>query len=237
MHVLKCIIVDDEPLPLQLLADYVKKTPFLELVGTYNNPLDALNAVQQQQVDLVFLDIQMPELTGIAFTELVGDKCSIIFTTAYRNFALEGYELNVVDYLLKPIAFDRFLKAAGKALQLISPAPAMATAAIPATPVLFVKSDYKLVKICVPDILYIEGLKEYIAIHTMTGKVVTLQNIKKMEAVLPAAQFARVHRSFIVALNKIDTIERNMIHIKNDVIPIGELYKAAFMKQISGSSL
>jgi DNA-binding LytR/AlgR family response regulator len=229
------MIVDDEPLPLQLLTDYISKTPFLELAAVHSNPLDALNTLQQQPIDLVFLDIQMPELTGIAFAALAGNKCRIIFTTAYRHFALDGYELNVIDYLLKPISFDRFLKAATKALQTIAPvAPPPPEAPVP---LLFVKSDYKLVKIAVPEILYIEGLKEYIAIHTATSKVVTLQNMKKMEAVLPAADFIRVHRSFIVALHKIDAIERNMVRIRNEMIPIGELYKTAFLERVSGLSL
>ncbi|PSL47923.1 LytTR family two component transcriptional regulator [Chitinophaga niastensis] len=242
MHVLKCMIVDDEPLPLELLTDYIKKTPFLELVATHKNPLEALNTVQQQNIDLVFLDIQMPELSGIQFIQLAGEQCKVIFTTAYRDFALDGYDLNVVDYLLKPISFERFLKAATKALHTIYPVAVAAPEQQPvpaaaAAQVLFVKSDYKLVKISIPDILYIEGRKEYIAIHTTTGKIITLQNVKKMEEVLPAADFARVHRSFIVAINRIEAIERNTIRIKNEMIPIGEMYKEAFLKLINSNNL
>lgn len=239
MDILRCIIVDDEPLPLELLTDYIGKTPFLELAGAYTNPMEALAAAQASQIDLVFLDIQMPELNGLQFIPLLREKSRVILTTAYRHFALDGYDLNVIDYLLKPIPFDRFLKAATKALHTARPV------ALPDAPsdittnatYLFVKSDYKLQKVDMEDILFIEGLKEYIAIHTTRGKVVTLQNVKKMEAILPAANFIRVHKSFIVAIDKIDTIERSRIYVKDAVIPIGDLYRDAFFSAIQRNNI
>ena len=240
MHVLSCIIVDDEPLQPQLLGDYIKKTPFLQLTGVYTNPLEALAAVQQQSIDLVFLDIQMPELSGIQFMQILKGKSKVVVISAYPGYALLGYELDVVDYLIKPVSFERFLKASGKALNVIHPPlhqQLKAPAGLPAEQVLFVKTDYKIVKISLPDILYIEGLKEYIAIHTKQEKVITLQTMKKMEEVLPATHFVRVHKSFIVAVSKIDSIERSHILIKNSRIPVGDTYKEAFLLFLNSKNL
>src|SRR5664279_5666907 len=184
MQVLKCMIVDDEPLPLELLGDYISKTPFLTLQGAYSNPLEALTNMQSQEVDLIFLDIQMPELTGLQFMQSLHHTCKVIFTSAYPDYAVQGYEFDVVDYLLKPVSFERFLKAATKALQSIQPpghvGPVVGAPIVSeAGQILFVKTDYKIVKVIPGDILYIEGLKEYIAIHTSQGKVITLQTMKK----------------------------------------------------------
>ncbi|MBV8253312.1 MAG: response regulator transcription factor [Chitinophaga sp.] len=237
MRVLKCIVVDDEPLPLELLRDYIGKTPFLELAGVFSNPLEALAVLRSQPVDLVFLDIQMPELNGLQLTELLGDHIKVILTTAYREFALEGFELNAIDYLLKPISFERFLKAATKALHAI-PSPAeVPVLAVETAAFIFVKTASKLQKVILEDILYIEGLKEYVAIHTTNGKVITLQNLKKLEAALPAKSFIRVHKSFIVAINKIESIERNRIYINAAVIPVGDLYKEVFNLEIQRKSI
>ncbi|MDP4262241.1 MAG: LytTR family DNA-binding domain-containing protein [Bacteroidota bacterium] len=242
MRILNCIIVDDEPLQGELLSDYINKTPFLSLTGTYSNPLEALTVAQQQNVDLIFSDIQMPELSGIQFIQLLSGKSKFIFITAYPNYALQGYELDVVDYLVKPVSFERFLKAANKALQLFPPLALQEDkkAGNPVSfneQVIFVKADYKIIKIALPDILFIEGLKEYIAIHTTKGKVITLQTMKKMEEVLPLSHFSRVHKSFIVARDKIDSIERKRIFIKNNVIPIGETYDEAFFKILNNNQL
>ena len=240
MHVLRCIIVDDEPLQPELLEDYIKKTPFLQLAGVYTNPLEALAAVQQQSIDLVFLDIQMPELSGIQFMQILKGKTKVVVISAYPGYALLGYELDVVDYLVKPVSFERFLKAAGKALDILHPPghhQLNIPTGLPADQVLFAKTDYKIVKISLPDILYIEGLKEYVAIHTGQEKVITLQTMKKMEEVLPVAHFARVHKSFIVAIDKIDSIERSHILIKKNRIPIGDTYKENFLLLINSKNL
>lgn len=226
MPALKCIIVDDEPLPVSLLSDYIRKIPFLQLSGAYHNPLEALAVIQEQQIDLILLDIQMPELNGLQFTKLTGEKTKIILTTAHGGFALEAFELNVVDYLIKPISFERFLTACTRALHTVFPPGHYPS------PVLFVKSGYKLQRILVTDILFIEGLKEYIAIHTGSEKTVTLETIKKIESVLPAYNFVRVHKSFIVALDKIESIESNEIHIGKHIIPIGALYKESFFNAV-----
>lgn len=240
MQQLRCIIVDDEPLPLELLAAYAEKCPLLQLVGTFGNPLDALAVINQQQIDLVFLDIQMPEISGVQFIQLMNEKCKVIFTTAYSNFALQGYELNVIDYLLKPITFERFLKAVKKAesLLLTPTAPdAITLTTVAAEQALFVKSDYRIVKIFPSQILFIEGLKEYIAIHTTEGKIITLQNLKRMEEVLPLKLFFRVHKSFIIAISRIDFIERSRIFIGEKIIPIGDTYREPFLKYINYKEL
>ena len=240
MGILSCIVVDDEPLQLELLSDYIKKTPFLSLAGVFSNPLEALTIVQQQNIDLVFSDIQMPELSGINLIQLLNGKSKVVFITAYPNYALQGYELDVVDYLIKPVPFERFLKAANKALQMFPSSKEMDENKTN-RPVsfseqsLFVKSDYKIIKIALPDILFIESLKEYISIHTIKGKVITLQTMKKMEEVLPVSHFSRVHKSFIVARDKIESIERKRIFIKTNVIPIGETYDEAFFKLLNNN--
>jgi two-component system, LytTR family, response regulator len=242
MQVLRCMIIDDEPLPLELLSDYVQKTPFLQLQGAYSNPLEALTVVQSEPVDLIFLDIQMPEFSGLQFMQSLNHKCKVIFTSAYPDYAIQGYEFDVVDYLLKPVSFERFLKATTKALDNnCLPLPEVAGLE-PLTvsreeKVLFVKTDYKIVKVVLSDILYIEGLKEYISIHISQGKVITLQTLKKMEDILPALQFTRVHKSFIVAIDKIDSIERNRIFIQKNIIPVGDTYKESFLSLLNNKNL
>ena len=242
MSILSCIVVDDEPLQLELLSDYIKKTPFLSLAGVFSNPLEALTIVQQQNIDLVFSDIQMPELSGIHFIQLLNGKSKVVFITAYPNYALQGYELDVVDYLVKPVSFERFLKAANKALQIFPSSKEMnenkMNRSVPFNEQsLFVKSEYKIIKISLADILFIESLKEYISIHTIKGKVITLQTMKKMGEILPVSHFSRVHKSFIVARDKIDSIERKRIFIKSHVIPIGETYDETFFKLLNNNDI
>lgn len=235
---IRCLVVDDEPLALDILEDYISKVPFLKLVKTTTSAIEALQLVQQDQIDLVFLDIQMPELTGIQFLKIINGKCQVILTTAYPQYALEGYELNVVDYLLKPIPFDRFYKAVQKVqLQNHVPAPVPEPVAAPvvvnsAPEFIFVKTEHKIQKIYLDDILYIEGLKDYISIFTPSERVITLQNMKKMEEVLPSGRFIRVHKSYIVSLDKIESIERSRISICDKVIPIGDTYRDQFFKLI-----
>jgi two-component system, LytTR family, response regulator len=244
---LKCIAVDDEPLALDIIEDYVAKVPFLELVKRSENAIEALQLVQAGGIDLVFLDIQMPDITGIQFLKIAGNKANYILTTAYSQYALESYDLNVCDYLLKPIAFDRFYKAVEKVHQQLQKTEPTAMPALPETaplaavaPVqdfIFVKTEHKIQKIQLDDILYIEGLKDYISIFTKTERIITLQNMKKMEETLPKAEFIRVHKSYIIALNKIENIERSRIAINGKTIPIGDTYRDEFFKRIENKNI
>ncbi len=225
--------LDDEPLALELIADYISKVHYLQLVHTNTNAIEALQYLQQNKVDLLFLDIQMPELTGLQVMKIIQNNCRVILTTAYNEYALDGYEHNVIDYLLKPISFDRFYVAAEKA-RIVFTKPTEPTNTIsPSLPhFIFVKTDSRLIKVSLDDILFMEGMKDYIAINTKQDKLITLQSLRSMEEILPSAQFIRVHKSFIIALNKIDSIERNRIFIKEEVIPIGDTYRELFFKMI-----
>jgi two-component system LytT family response regulator len=243
---INCLIVDDEPLAIDILEDYISKIPFLNLVKSYQNPIEALSAVQEGDIDLVFLDVQMPELTGIQFLKIANGKCKVILTTAYSQYALDGYELNVVDYLLKPIAFDRFYTAAQKAKELLFNTPSqnaiienqVVVAPIPvAHDFIFVKTEYKIQKIYLDDILFIEGLKDYISIYTQKERIITLQSLKKIDETLPNHLFVRVHKSYIVALDKIDSIERSRIFINDKIIPIGDTYRDYFFKMIEDKNV
>lgn len=242
---IRCLVVDDEPLALHILEDYISKVPFLQLVKATTNPIEALTLVQDGGIDLVFLDVQMPELTGLQFLKISNGKAKVILTTAYPQYALEGYELDVVDYLLKPIAFDRFFKSAQKAQGVIQPAakPAVKEEPQPAqyddfmSDFIFVKTEHKIQKVYLHDIMFIEGLKDYISIFTPEERIITLQNMKKMEDALPEKHFVRVHKSYIVALNKIDSIERSRISIGEKVIPIGDTYRDLFFDKIEDRNI
>jgi two-component system LytT family response regulator len=243
---IRCLIVDDEPLALQILEDYLSKIPFLQLVKATTNPIEALTLVQTGNVDLVFLDVQMPELTGIQFLRISNGKAKVILTTAYPQYALEGYELDVIDYLLKPIAFDRFFKSVQKAQGVLQP-QMVSTKPTPADPIhpqqdflsdfIFVKTEHKIQKVYLNDILFIEGLKDYISIFTPVERIITLQNMKKMEDALPPKHFIRVHKSYIVSINKIDSIERSRICIRDKIIPVGDTYREEFFKIIDGKNI
>jgi len=234
---IKCAIVDDEPLAVELLASYVKKIPFLELVGKYSNATDALRGVTENKVDLLFLDIQMPELNGLELSKMLPETTRIVFTTAFNQYAVDGYRINALDYLLKPISYADFLEACNKALQwftLVQQSESQSNATDEATSI-FVKSEYKLLQINLDDIRYIEGLKDYVKIYTEQSPhpILSLMNMKAMEQMLPASRFIRVHRSFIVAKNKIREIERNRIVFGDVYIPIGDSYKQAFQDFIN----
>jgi DNA-binding LytR/AlgR family response regulator len=237
---IRCLVVDDEPLALDILEDYISKVPFLTLVKTTTSAIEGLSLVQSDAIDLVFLDVQMPELTGIQFLKIINGKCDVILTTAYSQYALDGYELDVVDYLLKPIAFDRFYKAAQKVLQnsgnTNTPAPEVLSTQ-KNHDFIFVKTEHKIQKIYLDDILYIEGLKDYISIFTRSERIITLQNMKKMEESLPSKSFIRVHKSYIIALGKIESIERSRIQIGEKIIPIGDTYREYFFKQIENKNI
>jgi len=229
---IRTAIVDDEPLAVEILKDYVEKTASLTLILAGSDVFRTLQLLQSGEIDLVLLDIQMPELTGIQFMKIVGDSSKIIVTTAYPDYALEGYELNVADYLLKPISYERFSKAINK-IKVV----AGNSAAVHGGPFLpdfiFVKSEYKLVKIMLNDILYIESLRDYIAIYTTKNeKIMTLESLRNMEQTLPAANFVRVHKSFIVSLSKIKFVERNRIIIEDKHIPVGESYQKDFYDKL-----
>jgi DNA-binding LytR/AlgR family response regulator len=239
------LVVDDEPLALHILEDYISKMPFLQLVKATTNPIEALTMVQACEADLVFLDVQMPELTGIQFLKIANGKAKVILTTAYPQYALEGYELDVVDYLLKPIAFDRFFKSVQKAQSIIQPVAAKQVV-VQAEPVqqddfstdfIFVKTEHKIQKVYLHDIMFIEGLKDYISIFTSTERIITLQGMKKMEDALPEKHFVRVHKSYIVALNKIDSIERSRIQIGEKIIPVGDTYRDEFFRMIENKNI
>jgi DNA-binding LytR/AlgR family response regulator len=242
---LRCIAVDDEAFATRLLASYIQKIPTLALVGTTTNPLEALQWVQEGRADLVFLDIQMPELTGLQFLKICGNRCKVILTTAYPEYALDGYEHDVVDYLLKPIAFDRFLRAVQKA-QALLPAPAPVAPPPPPAPVaspplvtasadyLFVKgeSKNKYLKLNYADILYIQGLKNYVSIHVPGQRVVTYQTLRDLEAQLPQPPFVRVHKSFIISLDHLRMVEGNTLLVGTESITVGETYREDFFKLI-----
>lgn len=239
---LRCIAVDDEPLALDILESYIKKLPFLQLVKTCSSATEAMQVLHEEQVDLMFLDIEMPELTGIQFLNILKNQPLIIFTTAYPDYALEGFNQDAVDYLLKPIPFDRFLKAVTKAQERLQ-RNAKLTEAAPAPPAaqehdfMFVKADYKTIRVDFKDILWIEGLKDYIIIQTKDQKIITLLSMNKMMEKLPDAKFLRVHRSFIVSLQKIDSIEKSRIRIGSKEIPIGEVYKEQFLKWVEENNI
>lgn len=234
---LRCLVVDDKPLAIDVLADYTVKVPFLELVATTTNPIEGLNIVREQNIDLVFLDIQMPELNGMQFIKIAGKQCKIVLTTAYADYALDGYEHDVVDYLLKPIAFERFYRAAEKALNLSlhKPTPGNESPFAPHQPppeYLFVKTEHRILKINLADIIYIEALQNYVSLNTTGGRVMSLQPLKKIEEQLPGAEFVRVHKSYIVSLRHISSVERSRIFIGDAIIPVGDSYREGFYKLI-----
>ena len=236
--IIKCAIVDDEPLAVELLASYVKKIPFLELCGKYNNATDALHGLGETPVDLLFLDIQMPELNGLEMSKMVPETTRIVFTTAFDQYAVDGFRANALDYLLKPISYADFMEACNKALQwfqLVQQSEQQPTMPMEEPRSIFVKSEYKLLQIDLDDIRYIEGLKDYVKIYTEQSPhpVLSLMNMKAIEQMLPASRFIRVHRSFIVQKSKIREIERNRIVFGDVYIPIGDSYKQAFQDFIN----
>lgn len=235
---LNCLIVDDEPLALDLLETYVKRTPFLNLKGKCSNALEVLQVLKEQEVDLIFLDIQMPELSGLELSRLIDNRIKIIFTTAFEQYALEGFKVDALDYLLKPISYPEFLKATNKALQWFEMSRNTSSKIVEEGDDIFVKSDYKLVKLQLHKIQYIEGLKDYVKIYVddRPQPVVALLSMKMFEEMLPSS-FIRVHRSFIVNLDKITVIERNRIVFGKTYIPVSDSYKDKFLEFINRRTL
>ncbi|NVM67141.1 DNA-binding LytR/AlgR family response regulator [Mucilaginibacter sp. SG538B] len=238
--IINCIAVDDEPLALGLVCAFIEQTPFLKLIGRYSSAVEALVGLQDKKVDLIFLDIQMPNLNGMELARVLdsrgANKPRIIFTTAYNQFAIEGYRVDALDYLLKPFNYEEFLHASNKALtyfELVnrSNSPATVIAAEPEEEeYLFLKIEYQLVRIALNDILYIEGLKDYVKIYLQDKEkpLLSLTSLKALEEKLPSKRFMRVHRSFIVSLNKINSITRNALQIGKVNITVGDQYKEAF---------
>ncbi|NCA84560.1 MAG: response regulator transcription factor [Clostridia bacterium] len=227
---IQCIAIDDEPLALKQLAAYISKTPFLELAGQFESAMPALAFLQEETVDLMFVDINMPDLSGMEFVKSLDNPPGIIFTTAYSEHALEGFRVDAIDYLLKPISYTDFLKAANKANKMLSIGETSQTVVKAKEDFLLIKSEHRVIRVNFNDILYIEGMREYVRIHLASQKpVMSLLSMKALEAQLPGSQFMRVHRSFIVSLNRITTIERMRIVFDDDVyIPVSEQYQKPF---------
>ncbi|SHM10837.1 two component transcriptional regulator, LytTR family [Chitinophaga jiangningensis] len=236
---IKCIAVDDEPLALEIIEDYIRKVPFLSLEGKFENAATALHYLQDEPVDLVFLDIKMPDITGIQFLKSLKHPPMVVFTTAYGEYALDGFDLDVVDYLLKPVPFERFLKAATKARELMAANQNKVNPVAEAAwlnDYIFIKTEYKIIKINLEDILFIEALKDYTKIYTQVQPVLTLRSLKSFETRLPADKFIRVHRSYLVSLNKINSVEKNTVMIANQSIPISDGYRDRFYDVINKNS-
>lgn len=241
---INCLVIDDEPLAIDKMVSYINKIPYLNLLRTYDNAIEPLDYLKTTKVDLIFLDIQMEGLTGIQFLEVIHQKPYIIMTTAFDSYAIKGYELDVTDYLLKPISFERFIKAVDKVQEKMQAHSLVkttssneSTSAQPSDDYFFVKTEFRLEKINFNEILYIEGMGDYLRVVTPTKKIMTLQNFKKMEEVLPENNFFRVHKSYIVALNKIENIEKLRIKIADKLVPISDTYKKPFFDFFNKRSL
>lgn len=239
--ILRCALVDDEPLALSLLESYVRKTDSLELCGSYSSAIQAMKSLPEHSVDLLFLDIQMPELNGLEFSRMVSDNTRIIFTTAFEQYAIDGYRVNALDYLLKPISYNDFIEAVNKALQWFelrkkAETPDSVQTSLPTdSNHIYVKSDYKIVQIELDKILYIEGLKDYIKIYTEDNPrpILSLTSMKTMEEKLPSNRFIRVHRSYIVQKQKIKIIDKGRIVFGKEYIPVSDSYKQELQNYVN----
>ena len=234
MKILQCCVIDDEPLAAGLIKEYIDRTPFLECEGVYGSAQEAIKAVLSQEIDLIFLDIQMPQLNGLEFARIVPDRTKIVFTTAYDRYAVEGFKVNAVDYLLKPVSYNEFLSAATKVMKQFEAPEGSDT-----SDYIMVKSDYKLHQIPVKDILYVEGVRDYVKIYldSEAPSILTLMSIKNLENALPKSSFMRVHRSYIVNMSKVRLIERNRIVFGKTLIPISDTYKQEFSDYITRHSV
>ncbi|HEX8315448.1 MAG TPA: LytTR family DNA-binding domain-containing protein [Flavisolibacter sp.] len=235
---IRCLIVDDEPLARDVLRRYIENIPSLIVCSECGNAIEAMGYLQQNPVDLIFLDIHMPQVKGIDLLRILSHPPKVIFTTAHAEYALEGYDLDAVDFLLKPIQFERFLKAVGRAFHYVK--PMAATTATPATndeakkeAYIYLRADRKMVKVLLQDILYVESMKDYVKVYTGNGTIITKQSITAMEAMLPERSFIRTHRSFIASVDKIKSFTTELIEIEKAEIPIGKLYRNNVMKVLS----
>jgi DNA-binding LytR/AlgR family response regulator len=240
---IRCIAVDDEHPALLKIENYIAKVPFLELVSSFDNAIDALDYLKNNTVDLVFLDIEMEEFTGVQLLKVLKNKPKIILTTAYDQYAVQAFELEVSDYLLKPISFERFMKSVEKVYDQLLEKKTAVIEEITTNEIkykedyIFVKTEYSMKRIDFSKILYIEGLKEYLSIFTTNERVITLQNFKTVEDVLPKENFIRVHRSYIVSIKKIDSVDKNRVLISDKTIPIGDSYKKEFFSMLEKRKL
>ncbi|MEZ4904001.1 MAG: LytTR family DNA-binding domain-containing protein [Spirosomataceae bacterium] len=224
---ISCVIVEDEPLALDKVKDYVQRLPFLKLLATFDSAIEAMEYIQANQIDILFLDIHLGDFSGIQLLQTSTIKCQVILTTAYHEYALQGFDLKVADYLLKPYTFERFVQAVDRVQALLP----KSEAALPKT-YIFVKTEYRLEKIVLDEILFIEGMGDYRRIHTLHKKIMTLQTFNEFEQQLLPSMMCRVHKSYMVAVSKIDSIEKDRIRIKDTLIPISESYKHAFFSLI-----
>lgn len=238
MKKINCLIVDDEALARKLLQNYIEQMPYLALVGICKNPMEAMGVLQTTTVDLMFLDIQMPQITGISFLKSLQNKPYVIFTTAYEKYALEGYTLDVVDYLLKPFSFERFFQSINKVserLQMPLQEPNFAAAPIAesvAKDFILVKSEHRIHRLKFKDILYIQAMQSYVAFYLVEGRILSLNTMKQLEIELPINQFIRIHKSYIVAIDKIALLENNQILVDKVKLPIGASYREVVMKML-----
>lgn len=241
MMKINCIAIDDEPLALDIIRDYCSRIPFLNLEKTFENAIDSIGYIRTHPLNLLFLDIQMEELSGIQLLNALSHRPHVILTTAYDSYALQGFELNVMDYLLKPISFERFVKAVNKVYEKVhadqvNASSESAQSLVPEDSFFFVKTETRIEKIRYADVLFIEGMGDYWRIITTTKKIMSLLNYKRLEEILPQHQFVRVHKSFIIALDKIDSVERNRIKIGDRLIPVSETYRKSFFARIENRS-
>lgn len=235
-----CIIIDDEEIGRDLLENFIGRIPHLELLGKFSNPLEALSGIRVESVHLIFLDIQMPAMTGIEFLKTLSSTPAIIFTTAYDEYALEGYELSVIDYLLKPFSFTRFLQAVNKATELIElkdkaknePLPKIPPSSQPSLEFLLINADHKLHRLYVKDILYIQSMKEYVTYFTDQGKLMAWGSLKSLEEKLPSTDFMRIHKSYIVAKNRVNSLHGNQLELGDTILPIGGTYRDEVMAKL-----
>lgn len=230
-QLINCIAVDDEPLALQQMEDFIEKVTYLHLTGTFDNPINALSFLKTKKVDLVFLDVEMDTLSGLQFIEVLDQKPLIILTTAYESYAIKGYDLNVFDYLLKPVVYSRFLKSVSRAYDLLTNAektdPGEAE-----RDYMFVKTEHLLQKVAFDEIRYIEGLSNYLILNLKNEKVYVLMSFGEIETLLPPNRFFRIHKSFIIALDKVDRITKTHVEMNNKSIPVGQTYKARFFDEL-----
>lgn len=234
---INCVIIDDEPLAAELLASYAEKVPFLDLQGTFNSATEAIKTIREKKIDLLFLDIQMPELSGLEFARIIGSETRIVFTTAFSQYAIEGYKVNALDYLLKPISFDKFLEVSQKAFDYFESLNKQK--AMKEDRFIFIKSEYKLQKVNFDDILYIEGVKDYVKFYVKGNSkgIMSLMNMKKVEEYLPVPEFMRIHRSYIVHMPDVQLIDRFRIVMGENYLPISESYKDTVQKYIEDHTM
>ena len=238
---IECIIIEDEPLARKLIEDYISRISYLSLLQSFSDPLKGLQFLQDRHIDLLFLDVQMPDLTGLGLLKILNQRPYVILTTAYSDYALDGYELDVTDYLLKPIVFERFLQAVDRVKSRkenqSNPIPLEETISSSDPDIMFVKDGTKLVRVNINDIMYIEGLKDYVSIYTPGQKIVSLQRMKNLEVHLPKSKFIRIHHSYIIATKWLQSIHKDYVEINHVSIPIGETYRKLFREFVDQQRL